>query len=111
MVKQQTKEVTMKKLTLFLPIITFAFISIQTDVSAQENSISVGNPESANMIMMEEDYIVSTTQNQTTNNQANQQQNQENSQNNNASVVEDITETETPDSVSIEDDTTVIPNN
>ncbi len=101
----------MKKLILLLPIITFAFVSIQTNANAQENNASVGNPESANMIMMEEDYVVSTTQNQTNNNQANQQQNQENSQNNNASVIEDITETETPDSVSIEDDTTVIPNN
>ena len=108
MVKQQTKEVKMKKLVLFLPIITFAFISLQTTANAQNTGVSVGNPESSNMIMMEEDYVVSTTSAQPANNQT---QNQENSEDNNASVVEDITETETPDSVSIEDNTMVVPNN
>lgn len=110
----------MKKSNLFLSALALAVCAGNTDALAQNENTVVGNPGSENIMMIEEGYIVSTpapsaVQNPSAPVQAAQPVNQSQPEfqptsNNGATVLENITETSTPDSVNVEDDTLIVPN-
>ncbi len=85
-----------------ISILSLALVSlINFEVKAQEQTqAEVGNPGSANMMMVEEGYIVENTTPQEV---LSQEQNTDS-----ATTVDQVTGIETPDSLDIEEDETII---
>ncbi len=96
----------MKKTLASLPLFTIAFLGLNANAQSTTEAV-VGNPDSANAVIVEQGYIISNPAPQNTAPTATQQQTPDSG----AIVIEQATDTVTPDSETIEIDDTVIPNN
>lgn len=87
-----------------ISVLSLALVAlINFEVKAQEQAqAEVGNPGSANMMMVEEGYVVESTTPQQT---SPQEQNTDS-----ATIVEQVTGIETPDSLDIEEDEIIMQN-
>lgn len=104
----------MKKIVSLLSLSAFMFIGC--NAGAQNNpGTNVGNPGSSNTLIIEEGYVVTTQQLPASTNTENTKQEaptfQQPVQNSGAAIYQDITETTTPDSQNLQEDTLIIPNN
>ncbi len=98
----------MKKTIALLSLSTFVFVGCNAGANAQTSSTTVGNPDSANAIIVEQGYIVSTPEPQNIAPTAAQQQAPENG----AVIIEQASDTLTPNSETIEiNDAVISPNN
>lgn len=98
----------MKKTFALLSLSTFVFVGCNAGANAQTSTQAVvGNPESANAVIVEQGYIVSNPQPQNIAPTAAQQQ----APDTGAIVIEQETDTVTPDSETIEIDDAVVPTN
>ena len=87
-----------------ISVLSLALVAlINFEVKAQEQAqAEVGNPGSANMMMVEEGYVVESTTPQQT---SPQEQNTDS-----ATIVDQVTGIETPDSLDIEEDEIIMQN-
>jgi len=98
----------MKKTLALLSLSTFVFVGCNAGANAQSSAqATVGNPDSANAVIVEQGYIVSNPAPQNIAPEAIQQQ----APDAGAMVIEQETDTVTPDSESIEINKAVIPAN
>ena len=84
-------------------ILSLALVSLINFAAQAQEQAQVGNSGSANMMMVEEGYVVENTTPQ-------EAPSQEGTNSDSATVVDQITGVETPDSLDIEEDETIIPN-
>ena len=92
---------------IFTLALATIFLGCFNAAAQDQTQAEIGNPGSANMMMVEEGYVVQTAAPQE--NSGNQTS--PNMPDDSATVMEQITDTETPDSLDIEEDETVIQNN
>ena len=92
---------------IFTLALATTFLSCFEAAAQNQTQAEIGNPGSANMMMVEEGYVVQTAAPQ----ENSDNQTSPNMPDDSATVMEQITGTETPDSLDIEEDETVIQNN
>lgn len=99
----------MKKM---IPLLGFAALALMgCDAKADnQNQAEVGNPGSANMVIVEEGYVVETAPAGGSAAPAQNQNTQQPAAPASATVTDEITAVETPDAVAAEEDITVTPN-
>lgn len=100
----------MKKLIPALSIAVLALMGCDAKADAQ-NQAAVGNPDSANMIIVEEGYVVETAPAEGSAAPAQNRDTQQPAVPTAATVTDEITAVETPDGAAAEEDITVTPNN
>ena len=102
----------MKKLVTLLSFSAFFFVGCNAGAKAGTATIDAGNPDSNNVMVIEEDYQAIVTAPVMANQPAPAPQVQNPpAASNNATVLESVTETSTPDSSDIEAQGVIIPDN